>query len=329
MLYRKLGTTDINISAIGLGTWAIGGGAWWGETDDEESIRTIHAALDAGINLIDTAPGYGFGRSEEVIGRAIAGRRDSVVLATKCGLWWEDAQGGFFFEIDGKRIHRSLRPETIRREVEMSLQRLGTDHIDLLQTHWQVMASDPTPIADTMACLLALKAEGKIRAIGVSNVNIPQLSEYLAAGTIESNQPKYSMLDREIEAEMLPFCREHHVSVLVYSPLEQGLLTGKIGMERVFNEGEYRNNIPWFRPAPRKHVLEMLAGWADLTAKYQCTLGQLVIAWTILQPGITVALCGARHPEQTRENALASNVQLTQDDIKRMRRDVVKLDALK
>ena len=227
MQYRQLGTTNINISAIGLGTWAIGGGPWWGATDDDESIHTIHAALDAGMNLIDTAPVYGWGRSETVVGRAIRDRREAVVLATKCGLCWEGEQGSLFFEMDGRRVMRCLRPESIRREVEMSLQRLGTDYIDLYQTHWQVMSADPTPIAETMACLLALRAEGKIRAIGVSNVEVSHLREYVAAGSIAANQPKYSMLDRGLEAEVLPYCREHHISILAYSPSNRGCSPGR------------------------------------------------------------------------------------------------------
>jgi len=322
MQYRKLGMTDISVSVVGLGTWAIGGGPWWGATDDEESVRAIHAALDAGMNLIDTAPMYGYGRSETVVGRAIRDRRDAVVLATKCGLWWHDEQGALFFELEGHRIMRSLRPATIRQEIELSLQRLGTDYIDLYQTHWQVMSADPTPVAETMACLLDLQAEGKIRAIGVSNVDVAQLKDYLAAGRIESNQPKYSMLDRGLEAEVLPYCREHQVSILAYSPLEQGLLTGKFGMDRVFTEKEYRNNISWFRPERRQRVLQMLAGWSDLTARYGCTLGQLVIAWTVQQPGVTVALCGARHPEHAQENAGAGALCLEVADVARMRADV-------
>lgn len=325
MRFRQLGNTDMKVSVIGSGTWAIGGGPWWGDTDDAESTRTIHAALDAGINLIDTAPAYGFGRSEEVVGRAVRDRRDQVILATKCGLWWNDARGSLFFSMDGRNVMRCLRPETISEEVEMSLRRLGTDRIDLYQTHWQVMEADPTPIADTMACLMKLKDQGKIRAIGVSNATTAQMDEYRAAGELATNQPRYSMLDRTIEPETTSYCQQHNISILAYSPLEQGLLTGKIGMDRVITDVEARNMIPWFHPEPRRRVLNMLAGWADLTERYHCTLSQLVIAWTVQQPGITVALCGARHPAQVIENAKAGDLVLDAADILRMRKAVEQL----
>ena len=325
MQYRKLGETGIEISAVGLGTWAIGGGPWWGASDDDLSVKTIHAALDSGINLIDTAPAYGFGRSEEVVGKALQDRRDRAVIATKCGLWWTDETGPVHFELDGIKVRRSLEPRTLRLEVEQCLRRLRTDRIDLMQTHWQAVEPLKTPIADTMACLLALRDEGKIRAIGVSNAICAEMDEYRAAGVLASCQPRYSMLDRRIEADILPYSRERNIVVLAYSPLEQGLLTGKIGTERTFSETEYRNMIPWFQPEKRARVLAMLAGWRDLTDKYACSLAQLVIAWTISQPGLTCALCGARKPENAIENAGGGNVTLDAADILRMRQDVERL----
>lgn len=327
MIYRAIGSTEMKASAIGLGTWAIGGGPWWGTTDDAESIRTIHAAIDAGINLIDTAPVYGFGRSEAVVGKAIKGRRDKLIISTKCGLWWKDKRGSFFFEQEGKKVNRCLRPDTLRLEIEQSLKRIGIDGIDIYHTHWQAMPPENTPITETMECLLKLKAEGKIRSIAVSNADCAQMDEYRRAGSIAANQPRYSMLDRTIETELVPYCLKHNISMLVYSPLEQGLLTGKIGMDKKFAESEYRNNIAWFRPENRRRVLAMLSGWKDLTEKYGCTLAQLVLAWTIVQPGITAALCGARHPDQIRETAKAGEIFLSDADIRRMRSDVETLEA--
>ncbi|MFZ5797982.1 MAG: aldo/keto reductase [Desulfobulbaceae bacterium] len=321
MRMRKIGTTDIEASVVALGAWAIGGGPWWGESDDRRSIEAIHAAMDAGVNLIDTAPVYGWGRSEEVVGRAIRGRRDQVVLATKCGLWWHDQRGPLFFELEGRSVRRYLRPEAIRQEVEDSLRRLGTDYIDLYQTHWQSPEPDKDPIADTMACLLKLKEEGKIRAIGASNVDVVQIKEYQAKGVLDAIQPRYSMLDRAIEAELLPYCLEERISTLVYSPLEQGLLTGAITMDQTFSAGEYRNNIPWFAPANRRKVLAMLEGWRALAEKYRCSPAQLVIAWTVAQPGVTFALCGARKPEHSRLNAVGGTLTLDAEDIMIMRRD--------
>jgi len=322
MQEREIGQSGIKASVVGLGTWAIGGGPWWGDTDDEQSLRTIHEALDQGVTLIDTAPGYGWGRSEELVGRAIGGRRDQVVIATKCGLWWQDDRGSEFFDSEGRTVRRCLRPETIREEVEISLRRLGTDYIDLYFTHWQSVEPDLTPIAETAECLTKLKEEGKIRAIGVSNADQAQLAEYCAACTLDANQPRYSMLDRTIEADIAPFCREQDVSVLAYSPLEQGLLTGNIGMDQTFGEGQYRNEIPWFKPENRRRVLDMLDGWKDLTQIYDCTMSQLAIAWTVCQPGITFALCGARKPHQVRDNAGAGRLTLKDEDVQRMRRDI-------
>lgn len=317
--FRKIGRSDIKASALGLGTWAIGGGPWWGDTDDDESIKTIQTAIDAGITLIDTAPVYGFGRSEAVVGKAIMGRRDKVILSTKCGLWWGDDRGAFFFEIEGIKVNRSLQNATIRQELEASLRRLGTDYIDIYHTHWQAIEPDKTPIAETMECLLRLKKEGKIRTIGVSNVDLSHLDEYLSAGSIDVNQARYSMLDRTIEVEILSFCRENKISIMAYSPLEQGLLTGKISMSRQFGKDEHRNQIPWFKPVNRKAVLDMLDDWKPLAESYGCTLAQLVIAWTLQKPGITFTLCGARHPQQAVENALACGIKLKDEDITLMR----------
>ena len=325
MRYRTLGQSGIEASVVGLGAWAIGGGPWWGATDDAASASAIHAALDAGVTLIDTAPVYGFGHSEEVVGRAIRGRRHDVVVATKCGLWWQDETGSPFFDHDGRTVRRSLDPRTIRIEVEQSLARLQTDHIDVLQTHWQAVPPHATAIADTMECLLRLKQEGKIRAIGASNATPAQVKEYCAAGPLDVCQPRYSILDRRIEADLLPACDAHGVATLVYSPLEQGLLTGRFGMDHRLAADEYRNALPWYKPANRIRVLQMLASWTDLMASHGCTLGQLVIAWTVAQPGVTCALVGARRPEQAQENARAADLALDPDDIARMRRDAIAL----
>jgi methylglyoxal reductase len=322
MHYRTLGKSNISASVIALGTWAIGGGTWWGASDDADSIKAIQAAVDEGITLIDTAPVYGWGRSEEIVGKAIKGRREKVVVSTKCGLWWKDERGSFFFELEGKKVNRCLLPATIREEVEDSLRRLGTDFIDLYHTHWQPSEPEKYPIDAAMQCLMKLKEEGKIRAIGASNVDLQQIKAYQAAGVLDAIQPRYSMLDRGIEKEILPYCHAKKISTLAYSPLEQGLLTGKIGMDQTFPEGSFRNNIPWFLPVNRKRVLNMLEGWSDLLGKYACSLSQLVIAWTAAQAGITFVLCGARKEEHVRENVGAGKLMLEAADLGRMRKDV-------
>ena len=249
MLYRKLGLSGIDVSAVGFGAWAIGG--WmWGGADENQAVEAIHAALDHGVTLIDTAPIYGFGRSEEIVGRAIRGRRDKVVLATKCGMVWDREEGEFFFHANQegvtmrpseKKIYKCLRPESIREELERSLKRLGTDHVDLYQTHWQ---EKTTPIADTMATLVKLKEEGKIRAIGVCNATLMQLAEY---GSLDSDQEKYSLLDREIEQNgSLAYCRRQGIGVLPYSPLANGLSDG---------QDSARPPVRPRRPAPRQPPL--------------------------------------------------------------------------
>lgn len=328
MKTRKLGQTDLEASAIGLGTWAIGGGPWWGAADEAESIRTIHAAIDQGITLMDTAPAYGLGRSESVLGRALKGRRNEVVLATKCGIWWQDQRNEVAFEVEGVTAYKSLAPDTIRKELEMSLKRLDTDYIDLYQTHWPVTEAGVYEIEDTMACLVALRDEGVIRAIGASNVSLKQVERYQAVGVLDAVQPKYSMLDRAIEETLLPHLLEASISTLVYSPLEQGLLTGRFGMSYAVEQNTARAGIPWFEPKNRQRVLAMLEGWRDLTQTYECTLGQLVIAWTIAQKGVTYALCGARKVEHVLANATAGRITLSDEHVARMRADAVNLTGL-
>jgi methylglyoxal reductase len=329
MKTKPLGSSSLTASVVGLGAWVLGGGQFWGrDPDDAESVRTIQAALDLGINLIDTAPGYGWGRSERVVGRAIKGRRDRAIVATKCGIWWEDARGSYFAELDGRKVNRSLRPDTIQIEIENSLRRLDTDYIDLYQTHWPSTPPDFTPIADTMAALLKLKEQGKIRAIGVSNVSLEELKENVRCGAIASDQFRYSMLHREAERDILPYCAQNKLATLTYMSLEQGLLTGKVGMDRKFAPGEFRSNTAWndwFVPANRQRVLNLLASWQDLTAQYRCTLSQLVIAWTAAQPGVTHVLAGARNLAQLSENAKAGELELEPADLMRIRRDVIAL----
>jgi methylglyoxal reductase len=322
MQYRTIGGSGISASAVCLGTWSIGGGPWWGNSDDAESIRTIQACLDGGINFIDTAPAYGFGRSEEVVGKAIQGRRDKAVIATKCGLWWHSDQGQLFFEQSGYTVRRFLKPFAVRKELELSLKRLKTDYVDLYITHWQEEGPGKTPIAETMECLMALKNEGKIRAIGASNTSVQHIEEYRRAGTLDAVQIRYTMLDRQAERELVPVCGKHGIGIMAYTVLEQGLLAGRIGMDTVFTDTEYRGTLPWMQPENRRKVLALLDGWKDLTAKYGCTLAQLVIAWTIAQPQITYALVGARKRRHAEENLRTGSLSLEPVDITRMRREV-------
>lgn len=311
MEYRPLGGSGIEASVVAIGAWAIGG--WmWGGTDERKSIEAIQSSLDVGINFIDTAPAYGMGLSETIVGKAIAGRRGKVVLATKCGIVWHTEKGTPFINQNGKTMHRYLGPESIRYEVEQSLKRLSTDYIDLYQTHWQ---DATTPIEETMATLLDLKREGKVRAIGVSNATVEQIEAYRRLGPVDSGQEKYSMLDRGLESKYLPYALKNNIAVLAYSPLAFGLLTGKVGPERQFPADDIRHNNPRFSVESRKQVLAMLAKMRPIAEKHALTLAQLVIAWTIAQPGLTHALVGARNSQQAEENAVAGNTALSREEL--------------
>jgi methylglyoxal reductase len=311
MLTREIGRSGIEASAIGLGTWAIGG--WmWGGTDEAKSISAIQASIDEGISLIDTAPAYGQGLSEEIVGKAIAGRREKVVLATKCGLVWHTQKGNHFFDYDGKPVHRYLGKDAIVHEVEQSLKRLGTDHIDHYITHWQ----DPTtPIAETMEALETLKTQGKIRSIGASNTTADDVKAYVAAGQLDAIQEEYSMIKRDIEDTLVPLCLKEKVSVLSYSSLALGLLTGKIGPDRTFEGDDQRKDNPRFSVENRRKVAKLMDAIAPIAEAHGATKAQVVIAWTLQQPGITFSLCGARDPEQARENAKAGRLRLTSEEI--------------
>jgi aryl-alcohol dehydrogenase-like predicted oxidoreductase len=321
---------------VAFGAWAIGG--WtWGGADENESIRAIHAFLDAGGNLIDTAPVYGFGSSEEVVGKAIKGRRDQVVLATKCSMRWDlsdqqkvRASRKFSttkenIDWTGNRNDQSFDVyiysgrDGIIEEVERSLKRLQTDVIDLYQTHWQ---EDATPIEERMRALDDLKQAGKIRAIGVSNATPAQIDEYRKFGQVDSDQEKYSMLDRGIEQSNLPYCADHELACLAYSPLAQGLLTGKIDPHREYGATDQRRFKPRFTPDNVRKVQEMLEPLRPIAARHSISLAQLSIAWTLAQRGCSHVLCGARTEEQAKDNAQAGSVELSPEDIAQIQRSV-------
>jgi aryl-alcohol dehydrogenase-like predicted oxidoreductase len=327
MLKREIGSSGISASAIGLGTWAIGG--WmWGGTDEAQSIAAIRASIDEGVSLIDTAPAYGKGLAEEIVGKAIRGRRDEVVLATKCGLVWHTTRGNHFFDYDGQPVHRHLGAESIAYEVEQSLRRLGTDHIDHYITHWQ----DPTtPVAETMEALQRLKQQGKIRSIGASNLSVSDLESYVAADGLDAIQEEYSMVKRDVEATLLPICRRQGVSMLSYSSLALGLLSGRIGPDREFEGDDQRKDNPRFSVANREKVAALMDDIAPVVDAHGATPAQIVIAWTLQQPGITFSLCGARNPVQARENAGAGRIRLSSSEINTISeaasRHLTKLDS--
>ena len=279
--------------------------------------------MEQGITWIDTAPIYGLYHSEEVVGEALRHiDRDKVILSTKCGLEWRHESPVLHKMVDGVQTYRDLSAKSIIEDVEDSLHRLGTDHLDVLYTHWQTPDLSIFPLEETVEAMMKLKEQGKIRAIGASNTTAEFIRGYCKYGQLDVIQEKYSLLTRRIEKQLLPTCRELGVSVQAYSPLEQGLLTGKVTMETTFPEGSTRNSNPSFQPARRKQALDLLAKWDDLTGKYDCTMAQLVIALTArMIPGLHV-LCGARTPEQVLDNAGALNIKLDGADAVRMKWDV-------
>ncbi len=319
MQTMKIGHSDLEVSKIALGTWAIGGGSWWGTNDDNESIKTIRTAVDKGINLVDTAPVYGFGHSEEVVGKAIKPVRNQVVLSTKCGLMFDRTVGSYYFSRDGFDVYKNLTKQAIIDSVDQSLKRLGTDYIDILFTHWQSVEPFIVPIEETMEALMALKKTGKIRAIGGSNMSAWHIEEYIRYGELDIIQEKYSLIDRRIEKEILPAAEKYGVTFQAYSPLEQGLLTGKIRKDYVPELGSSRDGKKWYKQENLSKIVDGVDSWVPLCDKYGCTLGNLAIAWVAAQSNNMNVLCGARKLEQIEENALAGNITLETEDVAFMR----------
>lgn len=320
-----LGNTDIALSRMGLGTWAIGGGpAWNGNLDTQVCIDTIVEAHRCGINLIDTAPGYNFGNSEAIVGQALKKLpRNEMVVETKCGIVWE-REGSLFNKVGDRQLYKNLSPDSIRKEVDASLQRLGIDCIDIYMTHWQSVPPFFTPIAETIGVLNALKSECKIRSIGAANVDVGHIREYLKHGELDIIQAKYSILDRALETALLPLCRERGIVVQVYSPLEQGLLTGTITRDYV--PGGARANKTWFQRENMLRVIEMLEQWRPLCDKYHCAVPTLALAWILRQSELISILSGATSPEQIQENVAALSITLTDDDALLMRQMAEALD---
>ena len=320
MDHRKLANTDLELPVVTFGAWAIGG-LFWGGTDDDQAVEAIHAAIDSGIDAIDTAPIYGCGHSEVIVGRAIRGRRDRLKVLTKLGLRWDSTEGEFHFTFPkpggGEVVcYKNVSAGSIVHECEQSLKRLGTDFIDLYQVHWP---SDSASAEETMGALVKLREQGKIRAIGASNYDGAQLADALRFGPIASNQIKYNLLQRDIEADPLPLCRQRNVGVICYSPMCLGLLTGRIGMDRTFNETDIRCKHPWYQHAARRRVLAALEEVRPIAEAHNATLGQLAVAWVLAQPGITTALVGARNADQARQNALSGEVRLAPAEVQTIR----------
>ncbi len=310
---RTLGNTDLHITRIGLGTWSIGGGDdeyGWGPRDDEAAVATILRALELGLNWIDTAAIYGLGHAERLVARALtAWRGPRPYIFTKCGLVW-DARG---------RTAHNLKRDSILRECEASLERLRVDAIDLYQIHWPAFppGGSDRDIEEAWQTLVELKQSGKVRQIGVSNFSVAQMERIRPFAPIGSLQPPYSALRREIERDILPYCQRHGIGVIVYSPLESGLLTGKMTRERIaaLPANDWRRRNPDFQPPRLARNLELVEILRGIARRHGCSVSEVAIAWTLRHPAVTGAIVGARRPEQIEESAPAANLRLTETDL--------------
>lgn len=307
---RHLGNSDLHLTPIGYGAWAIGGGNWefaWGAQDDDESARTIERALDAGINWIDTAAIYGLGHSEEVVARALKSSPHKPYIFTKCSMRWNA----------DRQIYRSLKAESLEEEVENSLRRLKVDVIDLYQIHWP---NPETEIEEGWETLARFKEQGKVRYIGVSNFNVEQMKRAQKIAPITSLQPPYSLLRRDIEAEVLPFCLQHNIGVINYSPMVSGLLTGKMTAERIAQmpADDWRKRSPNFNEPKLSRNLKLVELLREIGKDRGVEPGVLAIAWTLRNPAITAAIVGARRPDQVDGVVPAATLRLADEEAGRL-----------
>ena len=316
MKTRQFGNTDMHITPIGFGTWALGGGSWafgWGPQDDEQSIAAIHRALDLGINWIDTAAVYGLGHSEEIVARALKDRSERPYVFTKCSRVWDE----------NGEISSSLKAQSIRRECENSLRRLQVDVIDLYQVHWPMPESELEEGWETMA---QLKDEGKVRYIGVCNFNVEQMRRVMRIAPISTLQPPYSLVKPEVEEEILPFCQEQEIGVIVYSPMMSGLLSGSMTRERIAKlpDDDWRKRDSEFQEPRLSHNLALVEQLQEIGYMHSRSPGEVAIAWTLHNPAVTAAIVGARRPEQVDSIIGAAEFRLTEaefDQIEEFRKE--------
>jgi aryl-alcohol dehydrogenase-like predicted oxidoreductase len=303
---KHFGNTDMEITRTGFGAWAIGGGNWeyaWGPQDDGEAIAAICRAIDNGMNWIDTAAVYGLGHSEELVGKALKGMSKKPYIFTKCGLVWDDKRD----------VTKNLKAESIRRECEASLRRLNVDAIDLYQVHWP----EDADLEEAWEMMETLRSEGKVRYIGVSNYSIEQMSKSMKIAPVSSLQPPYSLINRDYEKEILPFCKENGIGVIVYSPMGSGLLTGAMTRERIaaMPSDDWRKKSSHFQEPALSRNLALVEKLKSIGKKYGHSAGEVAIAWTLRNPAVTAAIVGGRSAAQVDGISHACDLKLTGEDL--------------
>lgn len=320
MEQKQLGNSSVKVTPLAFGAWAVGG--WmWGGAEEKESLKAIRASYDSGITTIDTAPAYGFGKSEELVSKAMEGiPRDRYQILTKFGLNWQTEEGDYFMDTKNNegnpvKLYKYAGKEKIRQECEDSLRRLKTDYIDLLQIHWPDVT---TPVSESMSEVAELIREGKVRAAGVCNYSAQQVAEALKTLNIVSNQVPYSMANREIEKEIVPQALKKGIAIIPYSPLQRGLLTGKITKNYTFNEGDSRPNTRFYKPENIERINAMLNTIKPIAETHGVSLSQLVINWTVNRPAIACVLVGARTEQQVKDNAHALDFKITDEEMQRI-----------
>ena len=307
---REFGKTGMEITPIGFGSWAIGGSGWaaaWGPQDDDEAVEAIRRAVELGMNWIDTAAVYGLGQSEELVARALEGVSERPFVFTKCALVWDE----------NSEVHNNLEKDSVKRECEESLRRLQADVIDLYQIHWPKPNED---IEEGWSALAELKEEGKVRHIGVSNFDASQMERAQGIAPVETLQPPYNMLNRGIEEEILPYCSEHDIGVIVYSPMRSGLLTGKMSRERVANlpPDDWRSRNPDFQEPRLSRNLELVGLLEEIGSEHGRSPAEVAIAWTLRPPAVTAAIVGGRRPDQVDGIIGAAEFSLSEDELERI-----------
>ena len=324
MKMMKLGKSEINVSRICYGAFGVGGGTAWGDCDDATSIEVIHKALERGMNYIDTAPVYGIGHSEELLAKALKGKRDKVILQTKCTLNWREPSNHLEYTRNGISVYRDLSANAIKKDLEDCLSRPETDYIDIFVTHRQMRA---VPVEESMGALLELKKEGKIRGIGISNAETDILEEYLKFGPVEVWQEEYNLLNAHARQNYVDCCEQNGVTLQAFSPLARGMLTGAVKRDTEYPDGDVRKNFNWFQQDNRGHIIDVLEKWEPVCKKYNCSMSCLALAWTFNKVPSINLICGMRKMSSLMDTLSIDSFDWDSADFLEMSKDIEVLNG--